>query len=411
MPGMDPYEAGSTAPPVTNYGEGSYFSQDLGTMLRVRFNTESYGQHNVGNLDLGTMQVANFDDAIAFFDGQVTLSDQQGVGFNLGVGYRWLQIAPYSIDNERVNGWSVWADGTSTKEDNFFPQVGVSFESLGELWDLRANSYIPVGKQRQVGEFKPTGDTNFEGNFISEITQAFVDTSFYAGELEAARRLGAQRDAWAFAGPYFLANSDDDSIGYRVGLRGYAVPDVLLQIAVTHDEIFDTNATFSLVWFVGRTRTDFHPACEFGDGTLDRLREPVMRNDYVALGKSTVRGGIPLTGNDGNPIRVVHVDSSAPAGGNGTFEHPLNSLDDILGNSQTHDIVLAHAESQFVGQAAVLQDNQRFLGEGNNMVFTVVTQEQGTIDIPETSPGARREHGRRFCPPPATRSRSPTPTK
>lgn len=372
--------------PMTNVGGGDFFSQDLGTILRLRYNTESYGQNDQGNFDIGTMQVLSFDDSIVFFDGQITLNDVQGVGFNLGVGYRWLSFPPYALDTGRVEGISVWADGTSTEASNFFPQVGLSYESLGEMWDLRANGYIPVGEQDQVGRFRETGVIGFQGNSISELTRAVQDSSFYAGEVELARRLGAERDAWAFAGPYFLANDHDDTIGYRAGLRGYAYPDLLLQFAVSDDEIFHTNATFSVMWFVGRTRTDFRPAC----GVPDRMREPVLRNDYVVLAQSTVLGGNPLTQPDGSALRVVHVNSEAPDGGDGSFERPLNNLANIHPNSQPGDIVLAWAGSNFDNQAgAVLRNNQRFLGEGDGFQHTVATAQRGTILIPETSPGAR----------------------
>jgi hypothetical protein len=230
----------------------------------------------------------------------------------------------------------------------------------------------------------PTDDVGFEGFNISQITEAVIDSSFFAGEAEFARRLGRERDAWVFGGPYFLANDSEDTAGYRVGMRGYAFPDLLLQFAVSDDDIFNTNATFSMVWFVGRTRTNFQPAC----GVPDRFREPVMRNDYVVLAQSRTTDGVPLTQPNGDPLRVVHVDSSAPAGGDGSFENPLNNLEDILTSSQNGDIVLAHAESVFTGQEASLRNNQRFLGEGDGFTPTVATSE-GTIDIPETAPGAR----------------------
>lgn len=385
MPGMDSV-VDPGAPPMTEMGGGDFFSQDLGTMLRVRYSTESYGQRGDGNgnLDIGSMQVVSFEDAIAFFDGQVTLNDVQGVGFNVGLGYRWLSGLSLDGNGGQVLGMSVWADGTSTEASNFFPQVGISFESLGDMWDMRLNGYIPVGEQDQVGKFAPIGQIGFEGNNISELTEAVVDTSFYVGEAEIARRLGMDRDAWVFAGPYFLANDEDDTAGYRVGVRGYAYPDLLLQFAVTDDDIFNTNATFSLIWFVGRTRTDFRPT----GGVPDRLREPVMRNDYVALTQSTTRGGIALTGANGDPLRVVHVNSSAGAGGTGTFENPLNNLEDVFANSQVGDIILAHAESSFTGQEVVLRNRQRFLGEGDGLTHTVVTTEEGTIDLPETFEGA-----------------------
>ena len=387
------------APPITDFGGGDFFSQDLGTTLRVRYNTESYGQHGDGhgNLDIGTMQMVTFEDSVVFFDGQVTLNDVHGVGFNVGVGYRWMDFQPYANAPGRMQGVSIWADGTRTEADNFFPQIGLSYESLGEMWDMRANTYIPLGSQDQIGDFVPTGEIGFEGNRISQLTQAVVDSSFYVGEAEVARRLGANRDAWAFAGPYFLANDNDDTAGYRVGLRGYAYPDLLLQIAVSNDDIFDTNATFSLIWFVGRTRTDFQPAC----GVPDRFREPVMRNDYVVLAQSTASGGVPLTQPDGDALRIVHVDSTAGPGGNGTFENPFDMLTDVddPGNSQDGDIIFVHSQSVFNGDNITLLDDQRLLGEGldadgDPLLHMVATAEEGTIEIPETAPAHGTWRGR-----------------
>lgn len=379
----DAFAAGA---PAIEMGGGNFFSQELGTLLRLRYNTESYGQDRRGNLDIGTMRVANFEDAIAFFDGQATLSDVNGVGYNLGVGFRWLGWNPVPFEPERITGFSFWADGTSTESGNFFPQVGLSFESLGEMWDLRVNGYIPVGKESQLGAFRPTGGISFDQNFLVQEAVADRNTSLNVAEAEIARRIMRDRDAWAFAGPYALVNDDQDAAGYRVGVRGYAYPDLLVQIAVTDDDIFKTNAAFSVTWFVGRTRTDYRPAC----GLPDRMREPVMRNDYVALVRTTEIGGTPLTNTAGDPFRFVHVNSAAPNGGDGTVENPLNNVGNVEANSQDSDIILLYADSQFTGQnTMVLQDNQRALGEGNGEFFTINTLQQGLVVIPETSPGAR----------------------
>ncbi len=393
MPGVDSMVVDPGAPPTSEMGGGSYFfAQDLGTMLRVQYRTESYGQDNEsGNLNIGTMQMINFDDSAVFFDGQVTLNDPNGVGFNVGVGYRWMSFQSFASSPGVMQGISIWADGTNTEADNFFPQVGLSYESLGEMWDLRANGYIPVGQDTQMGDFEQTGGIGFQGNSIAQLTQATIDQSFYVGEAEIARRLTRERDAWAFAGPYFLTNDSDDTLGYRAGLRGYAYPDLLLQIAVSNDDIFDTNAAFTLIWFVGRTRTHFRPAC----GVPDRFREPVMRNDYVALAQSSVGSGEPFTDAGGEELRIVHVDSSAAPGGDGTFENPFDMITDVNGaGSLEGDIILVHSNSVFTGQSVTLKDDQRFLGEGLDaegepLVHTVVTFEEGTIDIPETSLGAR----------------------
>src|SRR5262245_45071592 len=253
-PAMEAAMNDASAPPITQSGGGNvnFFSQDLGTIFRMRYNTESYGQDGQGNFSLGTMQVLAFDDATTFFDGQVTMNDEDGVGFNLGVGYRWMTYPGYSLDG-RMEGVSLWVDGTHTHAGNFFPQIGLSYESLGEMWDFRANGYIPVGDDEQVGQFSPTDQIGFQGFSLAQVTVATADQSFFAADLEIARRLGPERDAWGFAGPYFVANDHEDSAGARVGVRGYAYPDLAVQFAVSHDDVFDTNATFAVVWFVGRT--------------------------------------------------------------------------------------------------------------------------------------------------------------
>jgi len=178
--------------PTTQYGGGSYYSQDLGTTLRLGYSTESYGQFGRGNFDVGTMRVFMFDEMAAFFDGQVTLNEAQGVGYNLGVGYRWMHYPGISQDAGRIGGVSLWTDGTSTREGNFFPQIGLSLESLGDMWDFRANGYLALGPQDQQGEFVATGETGFQGNSIAELTQAVLNTSYWVG----ARRLGLRRSVF-----------------------------------------------------------------------------------------------------------------------------------------------------------------------------------------------------------------------
>jgi len=366
---------------------GATYNPALDTVLRLRYATRSYGQQD-GNLDIGTFTAFPFgDDALTFFDGQVVLNEDQGVGYNLGLGIRFLTDTFFTPDPTRITGVSVWADGTGTRADNFFAQVGVSWESLGDLWDFRVNGYAPVSNRFLTGDFQNTGgDPTFFGNNLVLPTVADFDTAFFAAEVEAARRLG-NREAWGFAGAYKLDSGNDDTTGYRAGIRGYAVPDVLLQIAVSNDEIFNTNAAFSLTWFVGRTRSDYAATCS----VVDRFREPVMRNDYVVIQTTQVAGGEPLDDLDGDPFSFVHVASAAPAGGDGTFEDPLNDLDLIDTNSTSGDIVFTHATSSFTDESAVLHEDQRFLGEGDGFVFTVDTEQRGTIEIPESSPGARDE--------------------
>ena len=89
-----------------------------------------------------------------------------------------------------------------------------------------------------------------------------------------------------------------------------------------------------------------------------------------------------------DPIRIVHVDSNATAPGDGSYESPLTSLDDVRTNSQTGDIILVWSNSTFNGESVVLRDLQRLLGEGGNETHTIETRGAGEVTLPETSPGA-----------------------
>lgn len=376
-------------------GGGSYaaggvaYSDLLGAHLRARYNTRSYGQTR-GNLDLGTMKLYDQGDSAWFIDGQVALNDVNPFGYNVGVGYRFLTLPllPNSPDSEKIAGVSLWTDGMMTSNDNFISQLGISLEYLGDYWDVRGNVYIPFADV-EVGEFDQVGSVSYLDTFLVQETIAGADEALTVTEMELARRIG-ELDAWGFIGGYGLNGEQTDTAGYKLGVRGYATPDINLQLAVTDDDEFGTNLVFSGTWFIGRTRTN--TPCR---GTIaDRMREPVIRNDYVAIRQRTVTSGNILTGDidgdgDDEAIRVVHVDSTAADGGDGSFASPLNELSDIDANSTTDSIILVHGGSTFTDDAAVLKDGQRLLGEGGDIDHVVDTTRFGTISLPETAAGAQ----------------------
>lgn len=375
----------SNGAPSSMYSSGAAYNPTLGAHIRATYTTQSYGQE-AGQLSLGTMKLFQGTDGMTFIDGQVTMNDESNVGYNLGIGYRWmsLPIFPFSPDAQKIAGVSIWSDGLSKGDGTFFPQIGGSLELLGEHLDLRANGYVPLGEGTQTRDFFQTGVLTYSGNNLATQLQGVADTSLTVGEIELAGRI-ANYDAWVFGGGYGFNGGPFDGGGGKVGLRGYATPDLMVSVAIANDSEFDTNTLVNLTWFIGRTRAENCPRGELSD----RFREPVIRNNYVALQQSTVfAAGGPLLNADGTPFSIVHVDSTAAPGGNGTFENPLNSISNILANSKTGDIVLAHGGSVFTGQSAVLQNEQIFIGEGGNNPFTVTQFGGRTFTLPETAPGA-----------------------
>ncbi|MCG8449500.1 MAG: right-handed parallel beta-helix repeat-containing protein, partial [Pirellulales bacterium] len=388
--------------PASAQRSGSFFSRQLGTALRFDYRTQGYGtQDDV--ISIGGMKVFNQEGATWFLDGQGTLSNDFGGGFNLGVGYRQLTTSNsplMSYDPQRILGAGFWTDGQSTAADNFFTQLGFTLESLGDSVDMRLNGSFPLTRTMTGDPMLITaGAPFFSGNEIFGSTEVVtIDTAHTVVDGELAKRIN-DLEAWAYIGGYQLGGGDVDATGYRVGMRGYAVPDLALSLQVTDDDVYATNVVFGITWFVGRTNRSNSPC-----GTIcDRFREPVLRNNFIAITSAQeVQGtGDPLTiQGTTDPFDIVHVDSTAAAGGDGTFENPfqlLTEVDDVPGTtSRDNSIILVHGGSSFTGAEGqiTLQEGQQLLGEGldsdgNAIAHIIDPNEFPTLALPETAPGAQ----------------------
>ena len=325
-------------------GGGSFFSRDLGTAMRVDYNSQYYGTEE-GVVAIGGMKVFSQEGSTWLLDAQGTLSDEFGGGFNAGIGYRQLVNTALPYDPQRIRGVSFWTDGQSTTNNNWFTQLGIGIESLGDRWDARLNTYLPLEREKAAGGTiaGTLDDPFYEGHFLVGGTQVTpIDTALTVVDAEFAHRL-LDLEAWAFAGYYHLGGGGFDEDGYRIGFRGYAVPDIQVSVQVSDDDLYGTNVSAGLTWFVGRTHKRNLPV-----GTvLDRFREPVLRNDFIATTQRFETAGVgALTDNSTDEeFYFVHVDANAAGGGDGSYENPYNTLDLAETNSDADDIVLVWSGS------------------------------------------------------------------
>ncbi len=385
--------------PTSYSGSGSFFNRKLGTALRFNYRTQGYGTQS-GVLSIGGMKVTSLGEGETwFFDGQGTLSDDFGGGFNAGLGYRVLADTGLGFDPQRIFGVGFWTDGQSTNADNFFSQLGFSLESLGDSVDFRLNGSFPLARTQTSDPIQTSiSNLSYVGyNLFAGTEDVTIDTALSVIDGEMAKRIH-DLEAWAFIGGYQLGGGGIDATGYRVGVRGYAVPDLALSLQVTDDDVYATNVMFGITWFVGRTSRRNQPC-----GTiLDRFREPVLRNNFIATTSRTVSraSGDALTDSETNAtMRIVHVDSGAAPGGDGTFEKPYDSIAAANGlGSMENDKILVHSGSTFVGAdgSFIAQSGQDILGEGLNSAGDVVLHSVGTVELglvvlPETSTGSSME--------------------
>jgi len=361
---------------------GWFAGAGIDTYMRLRHQSQQFGEPDGFTSVTGRLGIP-CANGVTFFDAQYNLLNNRNMGFNFGSGVRTMHDTPWG--QPRILGFNAYWDGNRSRLGNFFTQFGIGLESLGEGWDARINAYVPTGSHTKLGDdVTITDDPIYFDNFLGRETITRTETALTVVDAEYAARV-PDHDIWAYVGAYTLNGPDVSEVGYKFGMRGYIFDDLLLDLSVTDDEVFSTTTTFSVSWFVGRSGPFFSNCYQTME---ERLREPVIRNYYTAKVPGRVRGAVALTDEDGQPIRVVHVHSTAAAPGDGTFESPLTSLDDVFGNSQEGDIVLVHSGSLHAFQAARLQDDQRLLGEGGNETHTVVTTELGAINLPATAPGA-----------------------
>jgi hypothetical protein len=375
---MDPSMEGMPYESVLD--ESAYLGQ---TPLRIWHRTRGYGEET-GETAFGTHWATPTAGGLAFIDGQMRVGNADtDLSINLGGGLRW-RSDDYFTGSPRILGFSFWYDGEDTQLDNYFNQLGVSFERLGEMVDLRFNANFPLEDVKTGDDVTFTGATAFVGNNLGRGTLVDADASLRVIDFEIAPRL-FNLNAWFYAGGYQMDGEGVSEFGEKGGVRGYITNDLALDVGVTDDQQFGTNTVVQIIWTPGRTSATLS---SWSHNIDDRMREQVYRNSYVAVSQTQIAGATTLTDAVGDEIRIVHVDSTAAPGGDGTFENPLNSISSVNANSQVGDIILVHSGSTFNAQNVTLKDAQRFLGEGNNETHLIVTTELGETEIPETAPGA-----------------------
>ena len=346
---------------------------------------------------------------VFFVDVRGLLSDTGHGGANLGGGYRFL-----NTEQNRIFGLNAYYDNRDTGAATF-QQLGGGFESLGQLVDVRGNFYLPLQSRfRVVGDnlvnggtasstTVDTADPFFQGHNIlfNEVTTLSsvrnrvrtYQEAFNAFEFEAGVPVPFL-DRWlkAYGGVYDLEGPDSgQAVGVRGRLEARLNDAVDVSFSVQNDRIYNTTAMFQVAFRFGGGAWTRRPY----DNIADRLLDRVERNTSVLIRERQavvdtietpirVKIGqvVAVDPNTGKPVIVDHVASFAAAGGDGTFEHPFQTLGQLQAGSNPGDILFAWAGSTFNAQSISLQTNQRFLGEGIPHTFA---SQFGTTLLPRAT--------------------------
>lgn len=322
------------------------------------------------------------DTSVFLIDGRANITyDGRFVG-NVGLGSRI-----YVPEVDRVFGAWGWFDHDDRRPFNY-DQWGVSLESLGTFFDMRANAYIPFGSggNQHVMSEALNGNVDFFRQFIILGQNRRIEEALKAGDFEVggANPLLGDYGIRNYVGGYYLqGRASGVAYGFKARSEAMVTEDVTVGMAYYHDKIFGTNwqanVTIQLPDGVTERVLSRQP-------TRERLYAMVERSYRVAVNRNTFSDRIlAINPADNEPIIVRHVDNTTGAGGDGTFEHPFNFLPTTT--DPMWDIIFVRrgdGTTFNMDQGIALHDNQRLLGEGVEHFFTAT---QGTFLLPRNPLG------------------------
>ncbi len=225
-----------------------------------------------------------------YLNPQVKIFNNGRIGSNLIVGYRSLNdVAKYVL-----GGYFAYDNRDNGVQ--FFQQVSAGLEFFAESWDLRLNSYLPVGKTNtQLSETFP-GTGTFQGTQLLVDRDRRFDAAMGGVELEAGSIITTGDSGYLrpYLGTYYYtATNSIGALGVKGGLSYYG--DLInADISVQNDRIFGTSILFNVgVNFSNRPARGVNPPT-----LLERMNEPISRSSSVIVENQTVRDGFVAT----NPV-------------------------------------------------------------------------------------------------------------
>lgn len=312
-------------------------------------------------------------DRVLYGDVRIMGDDAENREGNLGIGYR--RVVEDTVLGEGVVGVHGWVDRRTTARGNTFYQATAGGEWLGKNVDVRANVYLPLSEEKEaltpnVGRTNPymAGTRIYVDTIGStlEEPQTGMDAEFGVRLPfleEYTDNVRAYGGGYSFDGPHTPT---------VVGWRTRVAADITKNIQV--GARFQKDGERGAQGFLEATiRFPFDKKKSFReDGIRARLDESPERDIDIVTGE-VVDTGLArpvLNAETGVVQQVLHVDNTATAGGDGSAEHPFNTLAAAQAAAQAHEIIYVHTgDGSSTGQNAGITLNktgQRLIGAGTD---------------------------------------------
>lgn len=310
------------------------------------------------------MPMIPLDNAALFTDWRLFVDNHGEIGANLGLGYRqWVE------EINHVVGASIWYDGDNTSTE-YFNQLGISLEMMGDDWDVFGNVYIPVGDDTKDFSVRNTnsrlgaGGTTILFDQVKDRGEAMPGFDFEFGFL-IPTDFAHEHEVRAYAGWYYFSSDESDDInGVKVRLQGDLNQVMTAQVEFTDDDEFGTNVIFGGSIVLPGSLSTERPSARRRERHLGRFSQ----RNYNVIVSRRIRTQAGITA----------VNPSTAAG---------YSVAQISANGDlpsTSDILLVQAGATLTS-AITLADGQSLLGEKTGQ--QIVADGFGLIDVPDFSAG------------------------
>ncbi|MCL5260897.1 MAG: inverse autotransporter beta domain-containing protein [Gammaproteobacteria bacterium] len=269
-------------------------------------------------------------------------SFKESNGYTAGVAAGYRKI----INNSYILGGYIFADYNRSPEGYNFLVVNPGFEALGDIWDFRANGYIPTTCRHWVGS-----ETFAENIGITKFEEAFGHTRYDhlfqryeevgpGVDVEVGRLIPIPKthDLRAYVGGYHYFMDKTDKI---TGVEGRMVYPMTKYISLEARDSYDKVRKNAFMFGV---RLTFGGASASGEdkenlGVFGRLSDPIEHNfgniasaNSVAVGKGYLDKGAQyrLPGSfwyyDNAASASSYINSNVSSG-DGSYEHPFTAID------------------------------------------------------------------------------------
>jgi hypothetical protein len=284
----------------------------------------------------------------------------------------------------RVGIWYDIDDDAPAEWQHTMHQLSVSGEVLGELFDFRANGYLPVGDYNYR-----LGHSGLPlGNFVDNrfLAQTGIDNALRGFDVMGGIRppfAEAWRGSLDLGGYYYRSDIVEPFGGFKG--RVTIQPSPMLQgvFEVNHDRVYKTTG------FLGVSMHFGSGAFGRGGGSPSgRGQELPRRNDHIV--RFYQEPIFAINPNTGLLYRAIHVDNSnTDPNPDGSAENPYTNLIDAQNASRPDEVIVVHfgdGTTNGYDTGIVLKDRQFLIGEGGRTV-TLPVQGFGRVSV--GAPGRR----------------------